>query len=74
MTAREVVGHIREAGEMVEAKELVINVIGVISGDANHLSVPRQNKLDRGVCMSHSQKKQMHLPNKQKTCRKQGKP
>jgi len=34
VTAREVVGHIREAGEMVEAKELVINVIGVISGDA----------------------------------------
>jgi len=54
---REVVGHINEAGEMVEVEELVINVTGVINGDTYHLSVLRQTKLDRGVHMLHNQRK-----------------
>ena len=61
---REVVGHISEAGEIAEVEELVINVIGVTSGDTDCLSVLRQNKPDRGVRMSHNQKKQRCLPKK----------
>ena len=63
---QEVVGHISEAREMAEAEELVINDTGVISGDTDHLSVLRQTKLDRGVRMLHNQKKQRHLPKKQR--------
>ena len=74
MTAREVVGHINEAREMAKVEELIINTTGVTSGDTDLLSVLRWKNLDRGVCISHRQKKQRHLPKKQKMCRKQGKP
>ena len=74
VTTREVVGLINEEEEMVEAEELIINVTGATSGGTNILSVLRRNKLDRGVRMLHSQRKQRHLPKKLKMCRKQGKP
>lgn len=36
---REAVGHTSEAGEMAVVEGLVINVIGVINGDTDHLNV-----------------------------------
>lgn len=44
----------REKGEMAEAEEIIICATSAISGGTNILSVLRQNKLDRAVCMSHN--------------------
>lgn len=59
---------------MAEAEELVINATSVTSWDMDHLNALRQNKLDREVHMSHNQKKERHLPKKNKMLQKQGKP
>eukprot|EP00253_Pinus_taeda_P006624 PITA_06624 len=45
---RKVMDHISEAGEMVEEEELGTNVIGVIRGDIDHLSVVRYK--DKVIC------------------------
>lgn len=66
MIAREAVGHPSEAGEMAEVEGLVISVIDVINGDTNRLNVQKQIKLDNRVHMWHNQRKQWHLPKKQK--------
>lgn len=74
VTTLEVASHISEEEEMAEAEELTISATGATSGGTDLLSVLRRNKLDKEVPMSHSQRKQRHLPRKQKMCQKQGKP
>lgn len=48
------VGHPSKAGEMAELEGLVISVIDVINGDADHLNVQNQIKLDSRVHMWHN--------------------
>eukprot|EP00253_Pinus_taeda_P004272 PITA_04272 len=71
--AREAVGHPSEAGETTEVEGLVISVIGVINGDIDCLNVQKKIKLDIGVRMWRSQRKQRHLPKKQRMLQRQGK-
>ena len=70
VTTLEVAVHISEEEEVAEVVELTISATGATSGGTDLLSVLKRNKLDREVCMSHSQRKQRHLPKKQKICRK----
>ena len=59
---REVVGHISEAGELVEVEELVINVTGAISGGTDPSNAWRWNRLARGEHLLRSLRKLKHNP------------
>lgn len=55
-------GHIREEGEMAEAKELPTNPTSATSGVTDPLSVLKENRLAKEERMLHSQRKQRHHP------------